>query len=292
MPGTYTITVRADGLILTGAIYNADHQNHVNNAVPAGIDDYSEDVTQMRVQADPGASGSESLATSIAEEITRLRYVLARLAGKTYWYDAPGLSAAITGNIVLTAADFSVMNSNKRITANADITLPAASAVDTSKRATFKNTGDFVVTLTAAGADTIEDPTITAYRIPPYASVEILSDATSQWYVLSNPIEAVGSVALTDGANVAWDLAAAPVATLTLGGNRTLDNPTNLRAGASYALLVAQDGTGIRTLAYGTAYKWPDGVAPILTTTASKKDLLTFFCDGTDMHGSIIYNYS
>lgn len=290
MAGNYTHTTRADGLILTGAIYNSDHQNHVDNCTPTGLDDYSTNAAEMRTQTDPGGVGSESLATSIAGEIARIRYVLARLIDKTYWYDTPGSAAAITGNITLTAADFGIQNVTKRITANADITLPAASAVTTNKRCLFKNTGTYTVNLIRAGSDTIDG--LTTYRVPPYSSIELVSDATSAWSVLSNPSEIAGTVALTDGANIAWDLAAAPVATLTLGGNRTLDNPTNKRAGASFALLVSQDATGTRTLAYGTDYKWADGVAPILTTTASRKDLLTFFCDGTYLYGSVIYDYT
>jgi hypothetical protein len=290
MAGNYTHTTRADGIILTAAIYNADHQNHVDNFTPTGLDDYSVDVAQMRTQTDPGASGSESMATSIAGEIARIRYVLARLIDKTYWYDTPGSAAAITGNITLTATDFGIQNVSKRITANAEITLPAASAVTSNKRCLFKNTGTYVSKLIRAGADTIDG--LTEYRIPPYSSIELCSDGTSAWFVLGNPSEVAGSVALTDGANVAWDLAAAPVATLTLGGNRTLDNPTNKRAGASYALLVTQDGTGTRTLAYGTEYKWMDGAAPILTPTAARKDLLTFYCDGTNLYGSVLYDYA
>jgi hypothetical protein len=290
LSGNYSITIRADGLILTGAIYNADHQNHVDNCTPTGLDDYSVDVAQMRTQTDPGASGSESLATSIAGEITRLRYVLARLIDKTYWYDVPAASAVISGNITLTAADFGYQNVHKFITANADITLPLATAVASTKRAYFKNNGDFTVNFLRAGTDTIDGRT--SYRLPPSASCELVSDDAAGWIVLGNPIENAGSVALTDAASVAWDLAAAPAATLTLGGNRTLANPTNKRAGASFVLLVTQDGTGTRTLAYGTNYKWADGVAPILTTTAGRKDLLSFYCDGTNMIGSVLYDYA
>ena len=290
MAGNYSITTRADGLILTGAIYNADHQNHVDNATPTGLDDYSLDVAQMRTQTDPGTSGSESLATSVAGEIARLRFVLARLIDKTYWYDVPAASAVISGNITLTDADFSLQNVNKLITANADITLPLANTVSSIKRALFKNTGSFTVNFLRAGSDTIDGRT--SYRLPPLASVELVSDNTSSWFVLSNPseISVVGS--LTDAASIAWDLNDKPVATVTLGGNRTLENPTNLRAGSTFALLVTQDGTGTRTLAYGTTYKWTDGVEPILTTTAGRKDLLTFYCDGTSLFGSILYDYA
>ena len=81
MPGNYTITSRADGLVLTAAIYNADHQNHVDNQTPAGTDDYSVNLTQMLLTTDPGETGSESLASSLAGEIERLRFSIAEIKG-------------------------------------------------------------------------------------------------------------------------------------------------------------------------------------------------------------------
>lgn len=97
---------------------------------------------------------------------------------------------------------------------------------------------------------------------------------------------------LTDAVNISWDLEDNQVASVTLEGNRTLDNPTNMKDGATYILTVKQDGTGTRTLAYGSAYKWPEGDAPILSTGINDIDILTFVCDGTYMYGSYILNFS
>lgn len=95
------------------------------------------------------------------------------------------------------------------------------------------------------------------------------------------------TVGLTDGASIAWNLNTAQVASVTLGGNRTLANPTNLVNGGTYILRVTQDGTGTRTLAYGSAYKWAGGVAPVLSIVAGSVDILTFISDGTNMYGTI-----
>lgn len=89
---------------------------------------------------------------------------------------------------------------------------------------------------------------------------------------------------LTDAATVAWDVAAAQVAKVTLGGNRTFGAPTNQVAGAYYGLLVTQDGTGSRTGAWNTVFKFPTATAPTLTTTASAKDFFVFRSDGTNMY--------
>ena len=90
---------------------------------------------------------------------------------------------------------------------------------------------------------------------------------------------------LTDAASIAWNLASNQVATVTLAGNRALANPTNKVNGNVYILVVKQDATGGRTLSFGTDYKFAGGSAPTVTTTASKADVLTFVCDGTNMLG-------
>ena len=86
---------------------------------------------------------------------------------------------------------------------------------------------------------------------------------------------------LTDGATITWDVSTAPVAKVTLGGNRTLSAPTNSVAGQFIALTVIQDGTGSRTLTFNSAYEFTADTAPTLTTTASKADLFVFKYNGT-----------
>ena len=88
---------------------------------------------------------------------------------------------------------------------------------------------------------------------------------------------------LTDGATIDWNLSTQQVAKVTLGGNRTLNAPTNQQAGAFYSLTIIQDGTGSRTLTFNTAYKFTGATAPTLTTTASAKDVIVFKSDGTNL---------
>lgn len=100
-----------------------------------------------------------------------------------------------------------------------------------------------------------------------------------------------GTATLTDAASISWNLNDAQVAKVTLAGNRTLSNPTNMVDGGTYILRVIQDATGSRTLAYDTAYKWSGG-APTLTTTANAIDIITFTSDGTYMYGIINKNFT
>jgi hypothetical protein len=92
---------------------------------------------------------------------------------------------------------------------------------------------------------------------------------------------------LTDGATINWNTSLGSVATVTLGGNRTIAAPTNLKIG-SYILHIIQDGSGNRTVTWNSIFKWPAGVAPVLTTTGNRRDLFSFVCDGTNLYGSYL----
>lgn len=95
------------------------------------------------------------------------------------------------------------------------------------------------------------------------------------------------SQTLTDGATISWDTSLGRVATVTLGGARTLAAPTNLKVG-TYILNVLQDATGSRTITWNSVFKWTGGVAPSLTTTANARDVFSFFSDGTNLYGSYL----
>jgi hypothetical protein len=102
-----------------------------------------------------------------------------------------------------------------------------------------------------------------------------------------------GTVALTDAASIATDCSLGNVFTVTLGGNRTLANPTNLAAGASYTWIIKQDATGLRTLAYGTNFDFGTAGTPTLTGTANKVDVISAYSpDGTKVYASINKGFS
>lgn len=99
--------------------------------------------------------------------------------------------------------------------------------------------------------------------------------------------------ALTDGTTITPDFALANNFSVTLGGNRTLANPSNLTAGQSGAIFISQDGTGSRTLAFGSYWDFSGGTAPTLTTTASAVDCLVYAVrSATSIHAQLITNLS
>jgi hypothetical protein len=121
-------------------------------------------------------------------------------------------------------------------------------------------------------------------------SVQAYDAATSktdevQTYTASQ----IGEVtALTDAASVTTDLALSNNYSLTLAGNRTLVNPTNIVAGQSGSLFITQDATGSRTLAFGSYWKFVGGVAPVLSTAASSVDRLDYVVkSSTEVHAVV-----
>jgi hypothetical protein len=75
---------------------------------------------------------------------------------------------------------------------------------------------------------------------------------------------------------------------VTLGGNRTMANPTSITVGATYLFKIIQDATGSRTLAWGGAYEFPGGTPATLTTAANGVDVLS----GVSFDGTTIQMFT
>jgi hypothetical protein len=90
-------------------------------------------------------------------------------------------------------------------------------------------------------------------------------------------------VALTDGATITVNADTTDEGTVTLGGNRTIANPTGTPvAGQKLILRLKQDATGSRTITWGAIYRFSGGSAPTLTSTAAKTDYLGFEYNAAD----------
>jgi len=95
------------------------------------------------------------------------------------------------------------------------------------------------------------------------------------------------SQTLTAGATINWDVSLGRVATVTLGGNRTVAAATNQKVG-TYILRVVQGGSGSYTLTWNGNFKWTAQTAPVLSTAVGAVDIFSFFSDGTKMYGSYL----
>ena len=103
-----------------------------------------------------------------------------------------------------------------------------------------------------------------------------------------------GSVTtLTDAVNIATDLNLNNFFSVTLAGNRTLDNPTNIVPGQSGCIFITQDATGSRTLVYGTYWDFAGGTAPTLSTAANSVDRLDYVVrTATSIHSALTKAWS
>lgn len=89
-------------------------------------------------------------------------------------------------------------------------------------------------------------------------------------------------VTLTDGATISTDASLGTHFRVTLGGNRTLANPSNLSDGQRLTWEIIQDGSGSRTLSYGSLFTFGTDVpSPTLSTTANKRDFITAIYNST-----------
>ena len=90
----------------------------------------------------------------------------------------------------------------------------------------------------------------------------------------------VGDVSAT------WNLDSQQVTILTLSSSPVyLRNPSNMRPGGTYMLIVRQDSTGGRVLNFQSNYKFINNVAPTVTTAPSSVDIFSFVSDGRYLYG-------
>tara|TARA_Y100000004_G_scaffold172198_1_gene208810 strand:- start:3479 stop:3952 length:474 start_codon:yes stop_codon:yes gene_type:complete len=98
---------------------------------------------------------------------------------------------------------------------------------------------------------------------------------------------------LTSASTVTPDFADSNNFTLTLGTNVTLANPSNLTAGQSGSIFLVQDGTGSRTLSFGSYWDFAGGTAPTISSAANTVDRLDYIVRSTtSIHAVVTLAYS
>jgi hypothetical protein len=81
---------------------------------------------------------------------------------------------------------------------------------------------------------------------------------------------------LTDAASITSDADTGNIFLVTLGGNRTLADPSNMDAGQSGHYYLIQDATGGRTVSFNSVFKFAGGTVPNATSTAGATDILFY----------------
>lgn len=150
-------------------------------------------------------------------------------------------------------------------------------------------TGAWAVDAAGAGSSTLAGDTDVAITSPADGDVLTYNTGATKWENAAPSTASLSTaqswtkaqrgtpVALTDASTVASNFDLGNNFSLTIGGNRTLGNPSNVVAGQAGQIVVTQDGTGSRTLAYGSDWKFAGGTPPVLSTAGGAIDILSYY---------------
>lgn len=208
----------------------------------------------------------------------------------------PAYNLQVNGNIYSTellVSTFLTANSTKVVVAN--VGFQANGGVGTVGQVLTSNgTTPYWANSTGASANT---------QIPFNDSGVANGSANFTYNKSSNTLTVAGtfndcaantvSQTLADAATITWDTSLGRIATITVGATgRTMAAPTNLKVG-TYILHVKQDAGGSKTITtWNSVFKWPANVAPVLSTTANYRDVMSFICDGTNLYGTYITGFT
>lgn len=125
-------------------------------------------------------------------------------------------------------------------------------------------------------------------RVITYADLSTTSLEQGEWcYISDTKVAVVGNsttpgdyfpmqkkevaVALTDAATIATDASLGSYFTVTLQGNRTLGNPTNMMDGQKVTWRFLQDAAGTRTITLDTAFRLGTDLTSVSIGTGANK---------------------
>jgi hypothetical protein len=146
------------------------------------------------------------------------------------------------------------------------VTLATTGAIGVGSSPSYGSSGQIFISGGSAAS-----PTWTSTLTTPTLTNPTVTNYTETVYTANS------STAIT------LDLANGTFQNITLTGNATITMPSAV-AGKSFLLLLSQDATGGRTVTWSTVV-WPSGTAPTITSTASKRDIFSFFSNGTSWFG-------
>lgn len=235
------------------------------------------------------ASGAASTATSARDDAEAARDKAEQWADEAE--DTP----------VETGPDrFSAFHWAQKALAAAGVNLPSASDVGKFVKATAEDTiewasltfSDITGTLGIAKGGTGQTTAAGAFNALKQAATEsasgvlekstdgeIRSAAPGTKAICAEDLESAAAIqTLSDAATISVDWDTFINGEVTLGGNRTLGNPTNGQPGTWRRISIAQDGSGSRTLSWGSNYEFPASEAPTLSTAANARDTFSIFC--------------
>ena len=266
--------------------------------------------------ATPAGSGTGTVTdvtwtggiVSIANSTTTPSFTIAGTSGGVPYFtngNAWASSAALAANALLVgggagAAPASVTTGTGVVTAlgvntgSAGAFVVNGGALGTPSSGTLSNLTDLPI---STGVSGLGSGVATFLATPSSANLaSAVTDETGTGLLVFNSTPALTNPTVTNyvetlytntaGTSVTINLANGTVQAFTIsGGSATITTPTAV-AGKSFILILTQDSTP-RTVTWTTVV-WPSGTAPTISTGSGKKDIFSFFSDGTNWYGATI----
>lgn len=246
-------------------------------ALPTMVTEENATIAAMNTVAGEVSANAAAAATSVSDAAVALAAAIS----------ATNYAATSASSLSITAGSKAVhLNETGKAFAIGDQVV-IISRADTTQRlygtiTAWDGVDDMTVSVATAGLAGSGGPFTSwfvlsaVWSTPGAAGTDLLAGTSSQVAITPKTVtDANAEVTLTDAATIALDLATGINFKVTLGGNRTLGNPTNQVVGRGGVIRVIQDGTGSRTLAYGANWKRSGG-APVLSTAAAAEDEIAY----------------
>jgi hypothetical protein len=205
-------------------------------------------------------------------------------------------NAKVSSSAAIAFSKLAPLTTGQILAGNAGV--PTATTI--SGDATINATGTLTIATDAITNGKILNDAVTTTKIlnsnvtaAKVLQSEVAVLGTAQQYTRTHNFTATTLTASTS--SVTWDLEVNQILILTLSANVSTWTIQNPKSGGVYILIVKQDTTGSRTLAFPTGnFKFPGGAAgaPTLTVTPGKSDILTFVYHGSHLHGVAVQDYA
>lgn len=141
----------------------------------------------------------------------------------------------------------------------------------------------------SSGTDPVADSATDTLVLTGGFGMTVTGDSSADSVTFANASAEVDNGNSGTSDTIDWTLGPYQKSTLTDNCTYTFTAPPS---GSRLVLKLVQDGTGSRVATWPATVKWPGGVTPTLTTTASATDIVSFYFDGTNYYGFIGFNFA
>lgn len=258
-------------------IYTSDQINNIGSSIIASFQIYPGN-PNTHVAGNAGTINIRG-ADAVWDTNDNILFVCTATGTATAAVWSPTSTNAFTANEDVLTSDAAILVSDAgRIkTANKStaiaFTLPTALAMGVAKFVSFKNIGAGTLTITPAGADTIEGQS--NFALPRFNGAIVYSTG-STWRVLSSYTFGAQPIPLVDGATPAIDASRGTYFTLTTTTNPTIGIPSNPTPGQNIIIAITASG-GARTASLNTGaggFAFGSDITSLTATASGKTDMI------------------